>query len=62
VAGPTTQGEQPVGTVCLGFAFPGMGSSRSRSLRVPARGRGEVLDFAASVALDWLRRRLAELG
>lgn len=62
VAGPTTQGEQPVGTVCLGFAFPAMGLVRTRALRVPARERGEALEFAASAALDWLRRRLAELG
>lgn len=62
VAGPTTQGEQPVGTVCLGFAFPGMGVVRTRALRVPARERAEALEFAASAALDWLRRRLGELG
>ena len=62
VAGPTTQGGQPVGTVCLGFAFPAMGLVRTRGLLVPARERAEVLEFAASAALDWLRRRLAELG
>ncbi|HWH33346.1 MAG TPA: CinA family nicotinamide mononucleotide deamidase-related protein, partial [Egibacteraceae bacterium] len=52
VAGPATQGDQPVGTVCLGFAFPAMGVERTRTLRTPARERGEALEFAASAALD----------
>lgn len=62
VAGPATQNEQPVGTVCVGLAFPAAGFVRARTVRVPSRDRAEVLEFAASVALDWLRRRLAELG
>lgn len=62
VAGPTTQGDQPVGTICVGVAFPAAGLTRTRTLRVPARDRAEALEFASSVALDWLRRRLAELA
>ena len=61
VAGPTTQGGQPVGFTCVGVALP-EGGSASTSRRLPARSRTEVQEFAASMALDFLRRRLAELG
>jgi nicotinamide-nucleotide amidase len=61
VAGPTTQGDRPVGTVCLGLATP-RSAGRTRTVRLPARDRVEVQRFAASVALDWLRRRLAEVA
>lgn len=57
VAGPTTQGEQPVGTVCVATVLPD-GVARTRTVRLPGRGRIETQTFAASVALDHLRRRL----
>jgi nicotinamide-nucleotide amidase len=60
VAGPTTQGGAPVGTVCVGVSFAGAGE-RTRTVRLPVRGRAEIQRFAASVALDYLRRRLAEV-
>jgi nicotinamide-nucleotide amidase len=61
VAGPSTQGGAEVGTVCLGAAVgsrPVVTSTR----RVPGRGRDELLEFAASYALDFLRRQLAEVA
>ena len=60
VAGPTTQGGQPVGFTCVAVALPD-GSVPTYSRRLPARARSEVQAFAASMALDFLRRRLAEL-
>ncbi len=60
VAGPSSQGGVPLGTVCLGVMGPG-GVSSARSVRVPGRDRAVVQEFAASAALDYLRRRLAEL-
>lgn len=60
VAGPTTQGDQPVGYTCVAVALPD-GSVPTVSRRLPARGRVEVQEFAASMALDFLRRRLAAL-
>lgn len=59
VAGPTTQGGRDVGTVCLGLAGPD-GDVRTRELRLPARSRTQLQEWAASAALDYLRRRLAE--
>lgn len=61
VAGPGPQDGRPVGTVCLGVAAPG-GFSRTRSADLPARDRAELQELVASVALDWLRRRLAALA
>ena len=61
VAGPSTQGDQPVGTVCLGFAFPAMGEVRTRRFQLPGRDRVETLEFAVTAALDWLRSRLTDL-
>lgn len=58
VAGPGTQGGRDVGTVCLGFAGPD--GVRTRELRLPARSRAQLQEWAASAALDHLRRRLAE--
>jgi nicotinamide-nucleotide amidase len=61
VAGPTEQGGQPVGTCCLGVALLGW-VVQTCTMRVPDRTRAEVQKFAASAALDYLRRRLAELS
>ena len=60
VAGPTTQGDQPVGTTHVAVALPD-GGVQSVHRRLPARERVEVQEFAASMALDFLRRRLAAL-
>jgi PncC family amidohydrolase len=59
VAGPTTQNDQPVGTVCLGLALPG-GAVHTRALLLPGRSRAQIQEWAASVALDFARRRLGE--
>ena len=61
VAGPTTQGGRPVGFTCVAACMPD-GSTPSAVRRLPARSRTEVQEFAASMALDFLRRRLAQLG
>lgn len=60
VAGPTAQGGQEVGTVCLAVALPGDPAPRTRSVRLPARNRVQLQAWSASVALDYLRRRLVE--
>lgn len=60
VAGPTTQGGRDIGTVCLGVVLPD-GLARTREFRVPGRSRSEVQEWAASSALDMMRRRLAEI-
>lgn len=57
VAGPTTQGGRPVGTVCLAVALPHT-VTWTTTLELPARSRAEVQQFAAGVALEALRRRL----
>lgn len=67
VAGPGTQGGEPVGTVCVGLALPaaasgGAARTDARIARLPGRDREQVQEWAASVALDTLRRRLAELA
>ncbi|CAN5569718.1 competence/damage-inducible protein A [soil metagenome] len=61
VAGPTTQGGQPVGLTWVATALPD-GSSEASSRRLPARSRPDVPEFAVSMALDFLRRQLAELS
>ncbi|MDQ3538916.1 MAG: competence/damage-inducible protein A [Actinomycetota bacterium] len=61
VAGPTTQGGQPVGLTWVATALPD-GSSRATNRRLPARSRPDVQEFAVSMALDFLRRQLAELA
>ena len=61
VAGPTTQGDQPVGVVCVAVALPD-GSAPTASRRLPAHDRTQVQEFAGSMALDFLRRRLAALA
>lgn len=60
VAGPATQGDQPVGTICVAVVMPAA-AARSRTVRVPTRARDEIQTFAASGALDYLRRRLTDL-
>jgi nicotinamide-nucleotide amidase len=59
VAGPASQGGRPVGTLCIAVALPGEAPS-ARTLTLPGRGREELQEWAATVALDQLRRRLAE--
>ena len=61
VAGPDTQGGHPVGFTCVGVALPD-GTSATAARRLPAYERTQVQEFAASMALDFLRRRLAQLG
>ncbi|CAN5288861.1 competence/damage-inducible protein A [soil metagenome] len=59
VAGPTDQDGVPVGTVCVavtGASCP----DAARTVRLPARTRVETQQWAASAALDFLRRRLAD--
>lgn len=58
VAGPAPQGGRPVGTVCIAVALPGTVPS-ARELSLPRRSRSELQEWAASAALDELRRRLA---
>lgn len=59
VAGPTGQAGQEIGTCCLGLALAD-GTVRTRTVRLPGRTRADVQELAASAALDYLRRRLAE--
>jgi nicotinamide-nucleotide amidase len=61
VAGPTGQGGQPVGFTCVAVALPD-GSVPTASRRLPVRTRVEVQEFAVGMALDFLRRRLAQLS
>lgn len=56
VAGPDPQGGRPVGTVCVGVALPG--GVHSRTVELAPRPREDLQEFAASVALEYLRRRL----
>lgn len=59
VAGPTEQDGHPVGTVVVASALPGDGDGESRSRVLPSRDRAELQEWAAGMALDHLRRRLA---
>jgi nicotinamide-nucleotide amidase len=58
VAGPTTQAGRAVGTLCLGAVLAD-GSSHARTVQLPPRPRQDMQEFGASLALDFLRRRLA---
>ena len=58
VAGPTTQGGRPVGTVCVGATLPD-GGVYARTVELPPRSRTDLQQFSASIALDFLNRRLA---
>ena len=55
VAGPADQGGQPVGTLCLGVADSD--GTATRKLRAPG-DRAQIRAWAATTALDLLRRRL----
>jgi nicotinamide-nucleotide amidase len=55
VAGPTKQGGQPVGTLCLGVADAD--GTITRKLRAPG-DRAQIRAWATTSALDLLRRRL----
>lgn len=57
VAGPTTQGGVPVGTVCVASVLPT--GHAERTLHLPPRARVDVQQFGATAALEHLRRRLA---
>ncbi|MGI8876173.1 MAG: CinA family nicotinamide mononucleotide deamidase-related protein [Egibacteraceae bacterium] len=73
VAGPSPQGGMPVGTVCVAAVLPGDEPVR-RTVRLPVGGmeadsveglaasRTEVQEWAASVALEHLRRTLTQAG
>ncbi|HSJ43473.1 MAG TPA: competence/damage-inducible protein A [Euzebyales bacterium] len=56
VAGPTTQGDRRVGTVCVAVAVHG--SVHTRTVHLPPRSRVESQGFATTTALEYLRRRL----
>jgi nicotinamide-nucleotide amidase len=59
VAGPTEQDGRPVGTLCLGVADAA--GTATATMRAPG-DRGQVRAWAATVALDLLRRRLEGLA
>jgi nicotinamide-nucleotide amidase len=59
VAGPDPQDGVPVGTVCVGVRLPAVGV-RTRTVRLPGRGRHELQRFAVTAGIEYLRRRLAE--
>lgn len=61
VAGPTTQGGRDVGTMCVAVALPD-GDTHARTVVLPALDRTDLQQRGASVALDFLRRRLAEVA
>lgn len=56
VAGPTTQDDIPVGTVCVGVALPT--GAHATTLRL-GNEREQIRQFAVISSLDLLRRRLA---
>jgi nicotinamide-nucleotide amidase len=60
VAGPTTQDDRAIGTCCIGVVLPSV-LIRTRTIHVPGRTRRDVQEFAASAALDYLRRRLTRV-
>jgi hypothetical protein len=43
--------------VCLGLVWPG--GTRTRTVELPPRSRVEVQQFAATLVLEYLRRRLS---
>jgi nicotinamide-nucleotide amidase len=61
VAGPSAQEGHSPGTLCLGAELPVTGVV-SRTVTLPAPDRVAVQQFAASSALDYLRRRLVEVA
>lgn len=60
VAGPAEQAGMPVGRVYLAVATAS--EVMEREVNVPRRNRADVQDVAVSVAIDFLRRRLANLA
>jgi nicotinamide-nucleotide amidase len=56
VAGPTTQDDVPVGTVCLGLALPS--GSHATTVQLGTI-RDQIRQFAVISSLDLLRRSLA---
>jgi nicotinamide-nucleotide amidase len=58
VAGPTMQAGRAVGTLCVGAVLAD-GASHARTVQLPLRPRQDMQEFGASIALDFLRRRLA---
>lgn len=60
VAGPTTQGGQPVGTTWIGTVGPD-GAVRSREVVLSGRTRSEIQEFAAAAALTALHRLVVRL-
>jgi nicotinamide-nucleotide amidase len=61
VAGPDPQGGREVGTVIVASVLPD-GDARTAERLLPAHGRAEVQEWAAAMAVDHLRRRLAREG
>ena len=57
VAGPTMQAERAVGTLCLGAVLAD-DTTHARTVELPPRPRQDMQEFGASIALDFLRRRL----
>ena len=62
VAGPDAQGGEPVGTTIVAVALPDAPAPEVRRLTLPAGSRTVLQGYAASAALDFLRRRLAALA
>ncbi len=56
VAGPRTQEDQPVGTVCLAVTGPGI--RRATTLRLGNGDRQQIREMSVINALDLLRRTL----
>lgn len=59
VAGPDTQGGRDVGTVIVAVATP-HAPAETRTVALPSRSRLQLQEWAGSVALDHLRRRLVD--
>jgi nicotinamide-nucleotide amidase len=57
VAGPSEQDGMPVGTLCVGIAWPG--GSLARTLRMPGQ-RDQMRQMSVITALDLLRRTLSD--
>jgi nicotinamide mononucleotide (NMN) deamidase PncC len=51
------QAERAVGTLCLGAVLAD-DTTHARTVELPPRPRQDMQEFGASIALDFLRRRL----
>ncbi len=60
VAGPDEQDGQPVGTLCIGLAFPD-GRTVSTTTQLPGL-RDQMRQFSVITALDFLRKHLIDLA